>query len=429
MTQRVLIVGAGVAGLTCGRTLHRAGLDVTVLEASDGVGGRIRTDTRPDGFRLDRGFQVLFTAYPAAKRQLDYDKLNLRIYDPGAVICVQAGRHVLGDPVRDPSALFETATTTVVSLRDKLLTGKLSATLALKAVDQIMHESDETTENFVRRFGFSERYVDRFLRPFFGSVFQNDDLQTSAKAFQFDWKMLVEGQTVVPALGIGAISDQLAEELRGAGKIRLNTPVVSLSRRSDRTVNGVCLGSGERIDADTVVVATPAPEAARLTERDDLPRGQNGTTSIYFAGDAPVTYSKKILLHGNRGAFLRTVAPVSNVAPEQAPTGKHLICATAVGIPDGDDETLIARTRHDLRRMLAGDTAALTALETYTPLAVYRIPYGQFPQPPGVYPTLPTNRAGEGVVFAAEFTAASSSNAAIRSGEKAAAFVLAPGTL
>ena len=99
--MRVIVVGAGVAGLVCARTLLRSGVDVLVLEASDGVGGRVRSD-RVEGFTLDRGFQVLFTAYPAAARQLDFDRLALRRFDPGAVVCRAAQRQTLSDPLRDP---------------------------------------------------------------------------------------------------------------------------------------------------------------------------------------------------------------------------------------------------------------------------------------------------------------------------------------
>ena len=117
--MKIVVIGAGVAGLVCARTLLRAGVDVTIIEASDGVGGRVRTDT-VEGFRLDRGFQVLFTAYPAARRQLDFERLNLRRYEPGAVICRGAQRHVLSDPLRDPSAALSSILTNIVPLRDKL---------------------------------------------------------------------------------------------------------------------------------------------------------------------------------------------------------------------------------------------------------------------------------------------------------------------
>src|SRR4028118_1249618 len=116
--MKILIVGAGVAGLVCARTLLRAGHEVVVLEASDGVGGRVRSD-RVDGFVLERGFQVLFTAYPAVRRQVDYDLLDLRYFDPGAIIARAGRRHILSDPLRDVGAFLPSVLTGIVSPLDK----------------------------------------------------------------------------------------------------------------------------------------------------------------------------------------------------------------------------------------------------------------------------------------------------------------------
>ena len=301
--------------------------------------------------------------------------------------------------------------------------------MARKTVDAIMDEQpDQTTEDFLRRRGFSDRFINHFARPFFGGVFLDDTLQTSARAFQFDWKMLTEGQIAVPAKGNGAIAEQVAEEIRAAGALRLNTRVESLIK-----VEGLVQGGGsgvitehdETIFGDAVVVATPAPEAARLTGKTTLPRGQTSTINLYYAGPTPVYVGKKLVLHANQNPFVNNAVQVSNVAPEQAPPGRHLLSATVLGVPAGSDDELFARGLADLRRMFAGDPAALAALAAYQPLRLYRIPYGQFTQPPGVHDTLPDNETGEpGLFFAAEFTAASSFNAAMRSGEKAAARIL-----
>ncbi len=83
--MKVIVVGAGLAGLTCAKALREGGAGVTAFEASDGVGGRVRTDEK-DGFLLDRGVQAYFTAYPVARRHLDHARLDLRAFDPGAII-------------------------------------------------------------------------------------------------------------------------------------------------------------------------------------------------------------------------------------------------------------------------------------------------------------------------------------------------------
>ncbi|MBC7804593.1 MAG: FAD-dependent oxidoreductase [Akkermansiaceae bacterium] len=421
--MRVAIVGGGMGGLTAGRILHRAGCEVTVYEKSDGIGGRVRSD-RFRGFTLDRGFQVFFDAYPAARRQLDYTDLNLRSFEPGAIISFAATRNILSDPLRDFPALPAAVRTNIVSLEDKLRTALLSAELKNRPTRAIMRDKDQTTEAYLLHRGFSGAYIERFVRPFFGGIFLDRSLQTSAKAFQFDWKMLAAGNTVVPASGMGAISAQLGRELVAADRIRLETPIRELIRESDGGVGGVRTDDGEICHADAVVVATPAPEAVRLTGMK-MPEGSVGTTCLYFTGPTSVYDEKKVVLHANPDAFVNNVIQLDNAAPEYAPPGAHLLSVTVLGTPEGDDSSLYERALRDLRRMWAGDRRALDAISRLSPLALYRIPYAQFAQPVGVYDGLPDSiTATPGLFFAGEFTAASSLNAAIASGEACAKEIL-----
>jgi len=418
----IAIVGAGLAGLTCAKILSEQGRDVVIFEASDWVGGRVRTDIQ-DGFRLDRGFQVLFTAYPAAKRQLDYAQLDFRRFDPGAVICLDGKREVLTDPLRDPRSALPAALSRSITLVDKLRTLALTTQLKGKAIKEIRQGPDQSTLEFLNSFHFSQKYVDNFIRPFYGGIFLDRSLKTSAKAFKFDFKMLSEGDTVVPALGMGAISDQLARPLHKAGKIRFNSPVRGLIR-NDGKVTGVEL-DGEKFEAEAVVIATTAPEAARLSGQPNLPQAQLSTACLYYAGKTPFYKSKKLLLNASPNAFVNNAVLLTNIAPEYAPPGQQLLSATVLGVPEMVDEILLKKGLEDLQRMLAGNAAALEILRGYQPLAVSRVPYAQFAQPPGIHPTLPDNFSGTpGLYFAAEFTEASSINAAMISGEKAAKLLL-----
>ena len=431
--MKTIIVGAGVAGLVCARKLRDAGQSVQIYEASDGVGGRVRSDV-VNGFVLDRGFQVLFTAYPAAKKWLQYSRLHLQTFEPGAVVCRAASRHILSDPLRNPSSFIPSVLSPVVTPVDKLRTALLSMEMQAKTIDAIMDEpGDETTLSFLRRKGFSRDFINNFARPFFTSVFLENKLQTSAKAFQFDWKMLASGDTVLPSGGMGQISLQLAEPLQAENLITLNAPVTDLVRSKDgKQAVGIRLRGGETMPADRIVLATPAPEVVRLLGQNAparLPDGQNGTTTVYFTSESAPVFGKKIALHANFKPYVGSVAQIDAVAPAYVPDNKHLLAASILGVPGGDDKTIARRALADLRRMTVGDAPMQAALETYQMLKVYRLPYGQFPQPCGIYATLPNNADSNlsGVVLAGEYTAASSFNAAMHSGERAADLCLQAG--
>jgi len=417
--MHILVVGAGLAGLTCARLLGRRGHRVTLLEASDGVGGRVRSDTA-DGYIFDRGFQVLFEAYPAVQRQLDLAALDLRRFDPGAVICAGGRRSVLTDPLRDPGSALEAALTPIVTPLDKLRTLRLALQLRAQTVDEVLAGHDRSTLDELRAQGFSEQMIELFFRPFYGGIFLDRSLQTSAKCFRFDFKMLSEGHTAVPAQGVGQISAQIAAL---EGEVRLRAPVERLLREEGR-VAGVGLASGEELHADLVVLATPAPEIARLSGLP-VPLEALQTVTLYFAGDQPFYAGRKILLNAAPDAFVNNAQLLTNVAPTYAPPGRHLLSATVLGNPPLSDSELYRRTLADLQRMFTGDIVAQAALARYQPLRLYRIPYAQFAQPPGIHPHLPDNRSGQpGLYLASECTEASSLNAAMISGETCAARIL-----
>ena len=117
--SEVVIVGAGMAGLTCARRLQRDGVECVVLDAADAVGGRVRTDV-VQGFRLDRGFQVLLTAYSTARQWLDYESLSLMRFTAGALVWCDGRMCLVGDPWREPRALLARLRAPVGSLRDKV---------------------------------------------------------------------------------------------------------------------------------------------------------------------------------------------------------------------------------------------------------------------------------------------------------------------
>ena len=323
----VVIVGAGLAGLACARTLQRHGIEVTVLEASDGVGGRVRTDL-VDGHRLDRGFQILLTAYPEAQRVLDLDRLDLRRFDPGAAIRVGRRTWTVTDPRRVPSGLLDTLRAPIGSPIDKARLLALVAHARRGTVPDLLHGADASTAELLAARGFSSRMVDRFWRPLFAGIQLDPDLEVSSRRFLLILRMLATGDATVPAAGMGAIPQQLADDLT-EGTVRLGARVTGLR---DRTVE---IAGGDPITAEAVVIATDGPAAARLLDLPDP--GSRSTCCVWFSADAPPTgVGRLIALDGGAGPA-RNVAVLSAVAPTYAPDGRALIAASVPGTTGGPD--------------------------------------------------------------------------------------------
>ena len=412
--MRVIVVGAGLAGLTCAKVLSEHGIEVAVFEASDGIGGRVRTDEK-DGFLLDRGFQVYFTAYPVARRHLDHAKLDLRDFDPGAVVCRDGDKSVLSDPLRDPKALVPTLISDAATLPDKLRTAKLAAKVLLGGAPTASEEDgdpDSSTLEYLRASGLSEQYINSFYRPFYGGVFLSRTLYTSARVFRFTLRKLATGRTVVPARGMGEIPRQLAAHLPESA-VHLGSPVDSLLREGNWVIGVRAAGADH--EADAVVVATEAQVAGKLTG-EKVPEESVGEVCLYYE-----TYGlgsgKKIMLNAEDGAFVNNAVEISDVSERYAPPGRHLLCAVALGGLELPDAELYRRGIEDVSRWYPE--------ASFEPLALCRVPYGQFAQPPDVHKKLPKNRTDTpGLVLAGEYTEDSSINGSMLSGEKAAEEVM-----
>ena len=412
--MKTIIVGAGLAGLTCAKVLRERGAEVAVFEASDGVGGRVRTDEQ-DGFLLDRGFQVYFTSYPVAERHLDYDALDFRDFDPGVIVRRGSQRSVLSDPLRDPKDLVPSLLSDAATFGDKLRTLELVARTSTVRISAGAEdgEADISTLEYLKAAGLSGRFVDSFFRPFYGGIFLNRELTTSSRVLRFTLRMLASGRTVVPALGMGEIPRQLASHLQ-EGAIRLNSPVEDILREGERAV-GV-RSAGDEHEADAVVVATDAPTAGGLTG-EAVPEGSVGEVCMFYETDG-LGSGKKILLNAEDGAFVNNAVEMSNISEKYAPPDRHLLYAVALTGMDLPDGELYRRGIEDLSRWYPS--------ADFRPLGLCRIPYGQFAQPPGVHSRLPDNETQTpGLVLAGEYTEDASINGSMLSGEKAAGAVIA----
>ncbi|GGO27730.1 NAD(P)/FAD-dependent oxidoreductase [Deinococcus humi] len=405
-----VVVGAGLAGLTSARILSRAGRRVRVLEASGAVGGRVRSRVL-DGFTLDAGYQVLFPSYPAVKRHLDLNALDLVAIAPSAAVRRGEREDVLGDPRRDLAALPSTLTTGVLGVDDKLRVGKLALEVLTLPPHTLLAGPDETTESYLRGQGFSEAALTNFFRPFFGGIFLRRDLDTSARLFRYYFRMLIDGGAALPRAGMGAIPAQLAAGLDIQVGVRVTGLRAHGSHVTLQTSNG-------ELDARSVIVATDPNTAAALLGQD-VSRGSLGSTYLYYASERRVDDQPRLLLNAETG-LINNAQWLSNVLPGRVPPGQHLLTVTVLGLPPEDDAGLDASVRRELETWYGG--AAVAGLRT---LAVERIPHAQYPQPPGYAATLPGHATNlPGVLLASEATSMSGIQGAMESGEKAAAILL-----
>jgi len=405
----VIVVGAGIAGLCCARELHAAGHDVLVLERGDAPGGRVRTD-EVDGFLLDRGFQVLLTAYPEARRVLDYERLGLRPFVSGAVIR-RGGRSMrIADPFRYPFTALESLRGAPGSIPDKLRLARLRSRLSRASLNELLTAPQTTTADALRLEGFSPELVDAFFRPFLGGIFLDPSLETSSRLFAFVFKLFAEGEAVLPAGGMRAIPLQLAEGLPEA-TLRFGTAVESAGPEE------VFLAGGERLTASAVVVATDGPEAARLTGAVEAPAPRAVTTLHYAAERSPVGEPVLVLDGDGRGPVNDLCVP-SDVAPSYAPPGAALVSATVLGIPPLSDAAIDGAVRDQLRGWFGAQ------VEGWRLLRVLRIPFALPAQPPAAVATAERAvRLRGGLFVCGDHRDTASIQGAMVSGRRAAAAV------
>lgn len=403
----VVIVGAGLAGLSCARHIARAGRNVVVLESSDGVGGRVRTDSF-EGFLLDRGFQVLLTAYPEVKAEVDLVKLDMRYFDPGALVRVGNKNHVVGDPLRQPTTLLPTTFAPIGNVLDKARIALLRYRVQKMSAQQILASDDVSTVDALREAGFSQRIIDTFFRPLVGGIQLDPQLATSRRMFDLIFRSLGQGEAGVPAYGMGQLSEQLASTLT-PGTIRLNSQAVSISP------GAVTLSSGDIVRARAVVVAAEGPVAAELT---GIPLMKSRPVScVYFAAPEAPTQKNLIALDGGGNGPVLNMAVMSNIAPAYAPPGQHLIAAACPGVTEAENPQLVSDVTTQLRNWWG------PSVDNWRHLRTYNIAHGQPDQCPPFSPKKPT-ALGEGMFVCGDHRDTGSSQGAMYSGRRCAAAVL-----
>lgn len=398
----IVIIGAGIAGLTCAKYLNDKGIDTLVLESSDAVGGRVRTDI-VNGFRLDRGFQVLLTSYPETEKLLDYNSLSFRKLPSGARIRNGNNFFVMPNPLKDfwtvPQALFSP----VGNFIDKFKVLQLN--LETQNAAEPNSKADETTVSFLKNFGYSETMIDRFFIPFFRGVFLEKDLQTDSAFFKFLYSHFAKGDVVIPENGIQAIPEQIASKLL-PNQIQLNAKVLKIQ---DKTI---FLENGETIEAEKIILATDAKTSAKLLGEDSKIEF-NGTTCFYFESDSPLNLDGEpyLIINSNKNEVIDHILPVSDILPSCAPEGKTLISVNVVGNKEV--------TEQEIESELAN---WFGAEKKWNHLKTYKIP-NALPQFFNDSPTETNLKINENLYRCGDYTAYPSLNAAMKTGRLVAEMI------
>jgi hypothetical protein len=402
----VIVIGAGLAGLSAARHLVDAGRDVLVVDASDAVGGRIRTDI-VDGIRMDRGFQLHNPSYPTARRMLDQNALDLRPFVAGALVSIGGSRHALADPRRQPTALASSLLAPIGTPTSKAAFLAYAAACATLPTERLLARPDISALDALSRAGVSTRTMERLVRPFLSGVFLEDTLSTSRRFLDLVLRSFVRGTPSVPALGMQRIPEQLAAGLPRAS-IRLNESVVSIS---ESTPMQVTTTEGTHTATD-IVIAADNKHANLLWPALTTARSHDVTTWYHLAPEGfELTRGRPwLVIDGQRRGPVVNSVVLTHAAPEYAP-GRILVSSSALGRhASGDVERSV---RAHLSVLHGVDTQRWELVGTYAVQSAL----------PSMDPPLPVHRSArlaDHVVVAGDYRDTASIEGALASGRRAA---------
>jgi phytoene dehydrogenase-like protein len=366
-----IIVGAGLSGLACALTLHRAGKPFLLLEAAPVVGGRQRT-THREGFTLDHGFQVVLSSYPSVAHLTSVGALQPRWFESGALLHNNGRLSHLASPLENPIAAV---TSPALRFADKLRLAFLGAELLLQRDKKLLWRcgsaSDTGTRTFLEQRGFSPAFQSSFAQPFFGGVLLDNDLSTSSGLFLYYLKKFITGRAWVPAGGIAALPASIAAQLPPQS-IRVNARVAEISPGD----TGVILESGEQIHATQLVLALDQPSLHRLLKLPPTSPAR-GVAVVYFKTRTSLYSNRCLVLPQGHARRVRHFVQITNIAPEFAPHGWHLISATVLNYSDLPGGQLVTEAAREITEIFPHAAGNLDHLETIT------VPYAVPSQPPG----------------------------------------------
>lgn len=405
--EKIYIIGAGLSGLIAALELERAGFSPLILEGSEGVGGRMKTD-QVDGFLLDHGFQVLNTAYPEAKRYLDFQGLKLKTFDPGAVIFEGRTSYSITDPMRNPLKIVGMAFSKVGTLLDKIKMFTLTQELKKKSNEDLFNEPSLPTHQYLREYGFSEQIITNFFEPFFRGIFLEKHLNTSSRMFEFVFKMFALGNAAVPENGMGEIPAMIRRQLSKT-QIYFNTPVEKIEGKT------IHLSNGEILEADRIIIAVQPDKVLKQLQGQFAPSRQ--VINLYFSLQKSFLARPMIGLQPG-DHLVNNLVFMSDVSKAYATEGRALLSVSVLE-SDLSQDQLIQAVQAELEH-ISGVNA-----EYFKFIRAYHIPYA-LPNLEDLKYSMPMTecKITDHVYLAGDYLLNGSINAAMTSGRTAAEAVV-----
>ena len=339
---KIHIIGAGISGLIAAKVLEDNGYTPIIIEASNSVGGRVKSDSY-NGFILDHGFQVLLTSYPAAKKYLDYKSLDLQPFLSGATIFKNGIQQTIGDPLRNLSLLLPTLFSSIGNFSDKIKILKLNSKLKKKSIEAIFKEKEMSTFNYLKDAGFSDNIVQTFFKPFFSGIFLEPNLETSSRMFEFVYKMFGEGLAVLPKNGIQAISNQLKSKLQRTN-FMFNTSVKEVKGEK------ILLENNTEIVSNFTIIATEASHLVSNLKNQEI--DWKSCDTLYFTSKTKVIKNPIIGLIANENTLINNIFYHTNIANNNK-SDLELLSVTVVKNHKLSEEELIERVKKELENNCA----------------------------------------------------------------------------
>lgn len=399
---KIHIIGAGISGLIAATVLEEHGFSSRIIEATDSVGGRVKTAII-DGYQLDHGFQVLLTAYPAAQKYLNFDALELQKFLPGASIFKNGKQKIIGDPLRDSSLLFSTLFSGIGTLSDKLRILRLNNKLKKKTIIDIFTEKEQSTLSYLMDYGFSFKMIDNFFQPFFSGIFLENRLETSSRMFEFVYKMFGEGHAALPKNGIQAIPKQLFQKLKHT-TFKFNTTVAAINDKE------ILLTDNTTLESHFTIVATDPSHL--IPNLKNKPTEWKSCDTLYFETENRGIKKPLIGLIPIHNTLINNIFYHTSLATSTT-LDKELLSVTVIDNQNLQGEQLIKRVQTELKEHCNID--ACTFIKHYSiPKALPQLNNLQ-------YEILPSETQLTPEIFLAGDTLLNGSlNAAMISGERAA---------